>query len=58
MPAHSLLWRLNALRKSENPYTEIEFPGRYVLSESRFPQTADRIRNEEDKPHEPSPHQQ
>ena len=54
MPAHNLLWRLKALRKSDLPYTEIEFPGRYLRSEPRFPQIADKIRNEEDKQYEPA----
>lgn len=42
------------MRRSENSYTEIEFPGRYVLNEARFPEVTDKIRNEEAETHEPS----
>ena len=41
------------MRRSDNASMEIEFPGRYILDEARFPEINDRIRNEEDPIHEP-----
>ena len=36
---------------------DIEFPGRYILDEARFPGGRDRIHNnEEESAHEPTPH--
>lgn len=42
------------MRRSENGCMEIEFPGRYVISEARFPAISEKIRNEEDNQDEPA----
>ena len=44
------------MRWLEQARGDIEFPGRYILDEARFPGGRDRTHNREEEAHEPSTH--